>query len=577
MESSSFDLSTYRFGQPTVSGLTPVHSFDNIVNQAAPLPQSNGTGPSIAFSQQFDSHNSPTMSVHRSANRKKTLMSPLTTPQFLTWRLDPDESLSDWTLTVASIASLDQKKNERENANEDRNQESTGRGITSSFFRAHGVDHPTKKYFVHRTQLAVGPRKSEYFAKLFRNKQKKGSKANGTRIELRPCAANAFPSMLDFMYSPPGSPVDVTTDSAVALRHLATCFGIRELFDSVTEFIKDDLCTDTAATYLMEAASFRHEKLFDVSRKVCSENFEVIKFSQIVILSADLFEKVILSDELVCSSEVLSSRVASYCRCRPGAVDVDMLKRITCSSKMPRIAPEASLFFLHLLSEIDGDEESVSTSAPSKTQDLYKRCLVASAEIVRMAVETKQASPSKKSIDSRPKRIAVKEYNSLSAATKVDLLEHALSDSPTLDELMELDIARKESTKKHAHDSAKRLQELEAEMLRMRRSYEKKLTLLQATVDAQEQEIQSYATELSKFSRVPNAFRAPSQLPECTFQGKPKFDEYGSSIYGEIPPSAMPIFGRQTRDGWVYREDQLLNDGRQVHALWPMYFYKGDA
>lgn len=580
METSSFDLSAYRYAQPILSGLTPVHSFDNNPHSTTPLSYSYGTLPSGSFSQQQQQQrHSPTTPVIPFGNSKQANNLPNTGPQVLTWRLDPDESLSDWTLTVVSNPSLDQKgdDNKEEEPDEDRNQETTVRSIPSSYFKTPLVIHPTKKYFVHRTQLAVGPRRSEYFAKLFRNKQPKGSKVNGTRIEVRPAAATSFPAMLDFIYSPLGSPAQVTTESAVALRHLATCFGIRELFDLVTEFIKKDLCPETSPTYLMEAQNFRHQKLFDVSLTLCAENFELIKFSKIVTLSAELFVKVVDTEELKCSSEVLSSRIASYCRCRPGAIDVEMLKKITDRKKMPLIASEESLFFLHLLSEIDGDDVSISTSAPSRTQDLYKRCVIASTEVVRMATEAKDTTMSKKSSESRPKRNAVKEYHSLPASVKVDLLEQALAGSPTIGDMMELDHARKDAKKKQVNKATRKLQEMEIEMERVQRAYEKKLSSLQATVEAQEQEIRAYATELSKFSRVPNAHRMTPLLSEYTYQGRPQFDEFGNSMYGEIPPSALPKFGRQTVDGWVLREDRWMKNGRQAHALWPMYFYRGDA
>ena len=510
-------------------------------------------------------------------SRKEHVTSLTPSPHVLTWRIDPDESLSDWTLTVISNASLDQKKHEDDEQDEDRNQEETGRRSFRSAFVKTQDDRPTKKYFVHRTQLAVGPRRSEYFAKLFRDKQKKGPKNNATRIELRPSAANAFPQMLDFIYSPVGSPAEVTSENAVALRHLATCFGIRELFDSVTEFIKRDLCPETSTTYLMEAQAFRHEKLSEVSLKLCAQNFEIIKFSKIVTLPPESFEKVVVSDELVCSSEVLSSRVASYCRCRPGAVDADMLKRITDIKKMPAIAPEESLFFLHLISEIGDDDETIDKSGPSRTQDLYKRCVAASTDIVRMAIGNKEESTSKKAAESRPKRNAVKEYRALTSATKVDLLENALSNSPTLDELEALEHARHESKKKLASTATKRLQEMEAEMARARRIYETKLASLQATIETQEQEVHAYATELAKFSRVPNDYRTAPLLSECTFQAKPQYDKVGNSVYGQVPPSALPRIGCQREDGWIYREDRWTKDGRQVHGIWPMYFYKGDA
>ena len=86
----------------------------------------------------------------------------------LSWRQNPSESFSDWTIEVI----------EEDKANP---------GATSE--RA--------VYHVHRRVLAVGPKKSEYFAKIF----KSNSSANRTELRLTKRQAAVFPIALDYIYT----------------------------------------------------------------------------------------------------------------------------------------------------------------------------------------------------------------------------------------------------------------------------------------------------------------------------------------------------------------------------------------
>jgi len=569
-QSVSVDLGTYRFTGAHQQGMAPIDSFDHTI---ATTPS---TSAQFAQSAYFYAPSSGQLPL-KIQNTKEAA------PQLLTWRLDPDESLSDWTLTVVSNLDLednDSDQPEDDNDSDDEKEEERDEEANPSSPRLHNkktTHHPTTKYFVHRTQLAVGPRRSEYFAKLFRQNTKRNTRSStGTRIELRPSAAAAFPAMLDFLYAAVGSPPNTTTESAVALRHLAACFGIRELFECVTAFIKADLAPETAPTYLVEANAFSHDKLQDAALKTCAQNFEIIKFSRIVTLTPPLLEQVVTSPLLQSSSRVLSSRVASYCRCRPGLVDATMLQLLTGPDRMPEIAPEESLFFLHLISEVDeeADDESLGGRRLSGKHSLYNRCLEASAQIVRVVIASKD-NASKKKV-STPTRNAAKEYYSLPSTMKVDLLEHALSVSPTMEDYLFLEQARKEAKKKHDDENNQQLQQLQTEMAKMRRKYEKKLASQEARIVAQEQEVSAYARELSKFTRVPNDHDIPTVRSEYTFASIPAFDDYGDSVFGEVPPTALPRFGdRHGEDGWVYHEDRWLKKGQRKSYCWPMYIYKG--
>ncbi len=157
------------------------------------------------------------------------------------------------------------------------------------------------------------------------------------------------------------------------------------------------MSTETAPSYVVQADTFRQDKLLAVSLKLCAEHFGTVKFSQLAKLSPDLFEAVVLSPDLDCSSEVLSARVAGYCRCRPGSVDSAMLQRITDARLMPRIAPEESIFYLRLLDEMMSDDVPGNGAERGKslssTSDLYKRCVENCHETIRNALIAEKTTP----------------------------------------------------------------------------------------------------------------------------------------------------------------------------------------
>jgi BTB/POZ domain len=104
--------------------------------------------------------------------------------QRLSWRMSPEESLSDWTLIITS----------------------TEDSCLSN------------EYHLHRTMLAVGPCKSDYFAALFRMLTRETS-TNTSDIKLDKDAADAVPLMLDFIYTQELGMM--TCEQAVSLRFLA--------------------------------------------------------------------------------------------------------------------------------------------------------------------------------------------------------------------------------------------------------------------------------------------------------------------------------------------------------------------
>lgn len=122
----------------------------------------------------------------------------------LSWRMEPVQSFSDWTIEIKTAGS-------------------------------ESVD----TYHVHRNILAVGERKSGYFESVIRGKGFRESATNKSSIDLNERLAEHFPSFLDFIYSSSG--FKLTSDNALELRSLAQYFIAPKLQKSVNEFIKVDM------------------------------------------------------------------------------------------------------------------------------------------------------------------------------------------------------------------------------------------------------------------------------------------------------------------------------------------------
>ena len=170
--------------------------------------------------------------------------------QKISWRHDPEESFSDWTIVVTS---------EPREGNE---------GIETD-----GTPTPTSEtYHVHRLVVGAGPRKSNYFLRLFKTKGLKEAQASTSHITLERSAANAFPLMLDFMYDISSGDVEASTETAVALKHLANYFDVPSLLGNIDKFIQDDLTLDNMHIYARDGNLFHDdETIQDTMKRVAPE------------------------------------------------------------------------------------------------------------------------------------------------------------------------------------------------------------------------------------------------------------------------------------------------------------------
>ena len=212
----------------------------------------------------------------------------------LTWRMDHNNSLSDFTLTVTGIddnesidAYMNTKKKIRlekktqsgntgkwmgeklylnRNISDDIECRNTANDKDSHSSQEHRIGPHTKvveTYHLHRANLAIGQKSCDYFMRLFQKNDTVSSLSSNNNnhhhhsIEVPMSCLPAIPAMLDYIYDPnPNTNVHATTATAVQLRYLATLLGNHELFDSATQFLHMDLRPETAVEYLQLAVSF---------------------------------------------------------------------------------------------------------------------------------------------------------------------------------------------------------------------------------------------------------------------------------------------------------------------------------
>jgi hypothetical protein len=141
----------------------------------------------------------------------------------------------------------------------------------------------TKKvsiYNVRKCVLASGPRRSDYFVRLFDNNGNlSDSSRNGiSRIELSELQAQAFPEFLDYTYST-GHPMAFTMENATALYSLAKYFGAKRLQNEAKQFCLQDLChRDRCGTYYEHAKILQEETILESATKFCHDNITRIDF-----------------------------------------------------------------------------------------------------------------------------------------------------------------------------------------------------------------------------------------------------------------------------------------------------------
>jgi len=344
----------------------------------------------------------------------------------LSWRVDPEESLSDWTIVVKTKRS----------------------------------DKAPQEYHVHKSVLGAGPRRSQYFANAFRQVEEAGDKARfiqqsqkhhyfkkkereddilflgeffeqscefvmagatplldmvgaehrygsserqATCLELEEPAAKAFPALLDYAYgiapangssSSKKHPLAIDTKSATALHSLAVKLEMKLLRREARSFWKHDLCMQNLLIYYHQARLFGDELISQYAAGCLSvsildlEEREVVDYLRVV--DADFMAQVLeflveqqsaqirkcsmidaISSRMTFSKR-LSLLVAIYCNLHRDKLKLSTLHRLTDAKFLPELDAKAAQVLLQLENDISGDCSALTS--------LKCRCIAVLAE-----------------------------------------------------------------------------------------------------------------------------------------------------------------------------------------------------
>jgi len=257
--------------------------------------------------------------------------------QELNWRMCPNESLSDWTIKILVGGKL------------------------------HGC------YHVHKALIAVGPKKSEYFARLFQNEVLDEHNASTSSIKLEELAAEAFPAMLDYQYSRDDE-LPVTDENATALCFLGQYFGIRRLCVKAEQFWTNSLDATNCAVYYHHALVFHDEKVTQAVIEKCCEQLDwITEDSPLIEVSDDHLWIEVSKLRRGKPSPHLSNLILSFCSLHSKSLDRETFQSLTEESLLPVVSFEAAVPLLELEKSIIPLDDGVELSS------LQKRCVTALA------------------------------------------------------------------------------------------------------------------------------------------------------------------------------------------------------
>jgi hypothetical protein len=276
------------------------------------------------------------------------------TEEELTWRLDPSVSLSDWIINVFNTET-----------------------------------RLPQAYYVHKNTLAVGPRKSEYFVRYFLSHDNVNSNKKSTDIWLERVAADCMPQFLDYVYSTEGK-VEVSTASAVGLRHLAQYFGNRKLHHQIMQFVRDDLSMENVLTYYQDALTVDDEKVTELTAQKVSENIMQVEPNTKLLSYIDpSFLRRIMGSNHIDTDEKkyhTSLLLAEYCLINKKHLDDQDFTRLTSERILPLVHYNAALTLLEMEADlvISNDDDAAISS-------LQERCIKDLSDHWQELSEMKQA------------------------------------------------------------------------------------------------------------------------------------------------------------------------------------------
>ncbi|CAB9505923.1 nervous system development [Seminavis robusta] len=271
------------------------------------------------------------------------------------WRGNPEETYSDWTIEIVCNSEKEE----------------------------------TETYHAHKFVLGYGPRSSGYFAKLFQHGHAlKESESKKSRIELEPIAAQAFPLMLDFIYSPENT-LFVDTPSATALHFLGEYFEIHALRWYVMKYCQKDMTMENVMTYHEHASILSDKAVLDLVAEFLAKNISKVYPESTILEQLQLSVFVEMVKALpsgIVSSQRNSQRLSRLVAAKMTTIHKESthnikdvypdFQTITHASKMPTVHPSVALQLCQL-----EDQFQQRVGNAHEVTSLHKRCIAALSEI----------------------------------------------------------------------------------------------------------------------------------------------------------------------------------------------------
>jgi hypothetical protein len=146
----------------------------------------------------------------------------------LSSRFDPNSSFSDWAIEVIAV-------------------------------KDNGKIYILDKYHCHSNVLAGGPRRGNFFVKLFqRQMSKPTSSTRISKIKMYEAEAKSFPLVLDFMYCE--STLSLSTDQAHILYSMADTFDIPQLKEAIKGFVQNAMGPQQLVEFLQCALGYERKE-----------------------------------------------------------------------------------------------------------------------------------------------------------------------------------------------------------------------------------------------------------------------------------------------------------------------------
>ena len=245
------------------------------------------------------------------------------------WRQDPDDSLSDWTIEITGTFEDDSKK--------------------LAFHT----------YYVHKCKLGAGPRRSIYFQTLFSMAPHLSEHQEQTsRIELLEAEVSSFERMLDFMYGLESDDDVVTTANAVVMRYLSVYFQCGALMMQVNTFLGHDLVPANGPHYLLEATKYHDQRLQMSAANLCSAHVDKLPKDDLNGLPMELFQRILRSSDMTCSSIKLSMVVANYLDYHSDEVNAAII--VDMSKNLDEFDERASQIIMGMVRKLNPRDDLIS-------------------------------------------------------------------------------------------------------------------------------------------------------------------------------------------------------------------------